>query len=111
MNSPTNAQEPSSAVRLTDTTLAHLEGLMASAVQKGISDAMTEATAEKFWAAGLNVLQKQATQHAGRFVIGGLTGLLRKASLFLLLGGAVYAVGGWSALAGLFKTIFNGSAP
>jgi hypothetical protein len=97
-------------VRLTDTTLAHLESLMAGAVQKGISDAMTEETAEKFWAAGLTVLQRQATQRAGRFVIGGLAGLLRKASLFVLLGGVVYAIGGWSALAGLFKALFQGSA-
>ena len=33
--------------------------------------------------------------------------LARKASLFLMLGGIVYALGGWSALAALAKAIFS----
>lgn len=98
-------------VRLTDTTLAHLEWLMASAVKQGIRESMTEETAEMFWSAGLSLLQKQATQKAGRFVIGGLGGLVKKTMLFVLLGGLVYAVGGWSALAGLFKLLFHGGPP
>lgn len=102
----TQKQEPET-VRLTDTTLAHLEDLMSNAVQKGIRESMNEDAAERFWSAGLVVLQRQATDHAGRFVIGGLWGLMRRASMFVVLGGVVYAIGGWSALAGLFKTIFT----
>lgn len=94
-------------VRLTETTLAHLETLMASSVRRAIRESLTEETAELFWGAGLKVLQKQATDHAGRFVIGGLFGLLRRASMFLVLGGVVYAIGGWTALAGLAKTLFS----
>ena len=94
-------------VRLTDETIQYLEDRIASAVGTGIKSAMTEDTAAAFWAAGLTVLQRQATDHAGRFVLGGLWGLARKASLFLMLGGIVYALGGWSALAALAKAIFS----
>lgn len=94
-------------VRLTDETIQYLEDRIASAVGTGIKNAMTEDTAAAFWAAGLTVLQRQATDHAGRFVLGGLWGLARKAGLFLMLGGIVYALGGWSALAALAKAIFS----
>lgn len=106
----TTSPPPAAEVRLKDETIAYLEEKMAKAVAEGIAAAINEQTAEAFWSAGLNVLQKQAQQHAGRFVIGGLWGLARKLGLFLMLGGIVYAVGGWSALAGLAKTIFSGGA-
>lgn len=95
-------------VRLTDETIAYMEERIAAAVGSGIKSAMTEDTAAAFWAAGLSVLQKQATQHAGRFVLWRLVGVVRKLSLFLTLGGIVYALGGWSALAALFKGLFQG---
>lgn len=94
-------------VRLREDTLQHMQVLMRDAVREGVRDLVTEQTIEKFWAGGLNMLQKQAAQHAGRFVLGGLWGLARKASLFILLGGAVYAFGGWAALAALFKAVFS----
>lgn len=80
-----------SEVRLTEETGVWLEAKMAAAVREGIKGAMTEETAAAFWAAGLTVLQKQATQHAGRFVLGGLWGSFRKASLFMALGGCFMA--------------------
>lgn len=98
---------PPAEVRLTDETIEYLESRIASAVGSGIKNAMTEDTAAAFWLAGLTVLQKHATQHAGRFVLGGLWGLLRKLSLFFTLGGIVYALGGWSALAAFFKAVFG----
>lgn len=112
MTDPTQSATPerrrhAAEVRLTDETIAYLEQRIAAAVGSGIKSAMTEETATAFWAAGLNALQKQATQHAGRFVLGGLWGLARKASLFVMLGGIVYALGGWAALAALAKTIFG----
>lgn len=93
-------------VRLTEGTLLHFKKLVKDAVREGIAESMTDDNAERFWAAGVRVLQKNATQHAGRVVIGGLKGLASRAALFLLLGGIVYALGGWSALAGFFKTLF-----
>ena len=103
----TERRKPVAEVRLTDETIAYLEERIAAAVGNGIKTAITEDTAVAFWSAGLAALQKQATQHAGRFVLGGIWGLLRKASLFFMLGGIVYAVCGWAALAALAKTIFG----
>ena len=103
----TERRKPVAEVRLTDETIAYLEERIAAAVGNGIKTAITEETAVAFWSAGLAALQKQATQHAGRFVLGGIWGLLRKASLFFMLGGVVYAVGGWAALVALAKTIFG----
>lgn len=103
----TERRKPVAEVRLTDETIAYLEERIAAAVGNGIKTAITEDAAVAFWSAGLAALQKQATQHAGRFVLGGIWGLLRKASLFFMLGGIVYAVGGWAALAALAKTIFG----
>ena len=100
-------RKPVAEVRLTDETIAYLEERIAAAVGNGIKTAITKDTAVAFWSAGLAALQEQATQHAGRFVLGGIWGLARKASLFFLLGGIVYAVGGWAALAALAKTIFG----
>lgn len=94
-------------VRLTDETIKYLETKMANAVQSGIQNAINERTAEAFWAAGFKVLQTQASQHTGRFVIGGLWSLFQRVGVFLVLGGIVYAIGGWSALATLGKAMFG----
>lgn len=94
-------------VRLREETLAHLKEVMRDAVKDGVRELVTPEAMEKFWASGFQMLQKQATQQAGRVVLGGLVGLARKAGLFLLLGGIVYAVGGWSALATLAKALFS----
>lgn len=102
---------PVAEVRLTDETIAYLQKLMAAAVSEavrsGIEGAITEETAAKFWGAGLGMVQKHAAEHTGRFVLGGLKGLASKALWFLLLGGVVYAVGGWSALAKLWTAIWH----
>lgn len=94
-------------VRLTDETIAYLEKRISVAVSTGLKSAMTEETATAFWLAGLNALQHHAAEHAGRFVLGGLWGLVRKIGMFLALGGVIYALGGWSALAALAKAIFS----
>ena len=100
-------QAEAAQVSLTESALQEISERVSTAVREGIKGAMTEENAAAFWAAGLAVLQKQATQHAGRFVLGGLWGMARKASLFFMLGGIVYALGGWAALAALAKTIFG----
>lgn len=97
---------PPVEVRLTKETIDYLDTRIEVAVQSGIRSAITEETAKRFWAAGLSVLQDQASTHAGRFVLGGLWGLVRKVSMFLMLGGIVYAIGGWAALLKLWHVIF-----
>lgn len=95
----------SAEVRLTQETIDFLEQRMTAAVRAGITEAINEETAERFWAAGIQVLQRRTSEHAGRFVVGGIIGVIRKLGTFLLLGGLVYAVGGWQALAGLAKLL------
>lgn len=97
---------PPAEVRLTDETIDYIEQRVQAAVAKAIQNAMTEDTAAAFWSAGVNVLQRQATQHAGRIALGGIKAVLSKGALFLLLGGVVYAIGGWQALAKLAKVLF-----
>lgn len=98
---PPSVQE----VRLRPETIEHLEEKIAKAVRDGISSAMNEETAAAFWGAGLMLLRKQATERAGQAVIGGLWALCTRAVMFFVLGGLVYSVGGWSALAAFFKYV------
>lgn len=97
-------------VRLTKETIQYLDARIAAAVSKGIAEAVTDETARKFWGTGLSVLQEEATNHAGRFVVGGVMGLARKALMFLFLGSIVYALGGWAGLARLWQVLFQGGA-
>jgi hypothetical protein len=94
-------------VRLREETLEHLQGVMREAVREGLREAVNDEAIERFWLGGVKLVQKQAAQHAGQFVLGGLWGIARKAGVFLILGGVVYAVGGWTALAALVKTMFS----
>ncbi len=80
---------------------------MANAVRTGIAGALNEQTAELFLSAGLSVLQERASERTGRFVLGGLAGLIRKLAVFLMLGSIVYAVGGWQAIAGFGKFLMG----
>lgn len=98
-------------VRLREETLAHLKEVMRDAVREGMRDLVTEEAIEAFWAGGLAMLQKQAAQRTGKFVLGGLAGLAQKAAVFLVLGGALYAWGGWAALAKFIKLFSAGSPP
>lgn len=103
------SQPPVQEVLLRTETIDHLDAKIAQAVRDGIKGAMNEETAAAFWSAGLTLLRKQATERAGQAVIGGLWSLMQRIMLFLFLGGLVYSVGGWSALANLFKAVFGGA--
>lgn len=104
-----SSEDKAEEVRLTAQTIKYLKKEMQEAVAEGIKSAINEETASAFWSAGFNALQKQATEHAGRFVLGGLWGIARRISMFLLLGGVVYAIGGWTALAKLWHALFSGA--
>ena len=43
---------------------------------------------------------------AGLLVLGGLASLLRRGAVFILLGALVYALGGWTAIATFWKSLF-----
>ena len=81
---------------------------MRDAVREGIAAAMTDENAERFWSKGLEVLQRQATQRTGQFVLGGLTQVAKKllwVGLFML---AVYSIGGWTLLKSVWAAILKG---
>jgi len=111
MPEPTSTSEPLPAaeVRLTDETIAYLSEKMAEAAATALKQSLNEDTAKMFWTAGVSMLQEQAANKTGRFVIGSFSVLAKKALLFAALGSLVYAIGGWDALARLFKAIFPGS--
>ena len=93
-------QDTPPEVRLSDSTVTYLETKIEAAVARGItvglSGFMTDETAEKFWGVGFQMLQQQATARTGRFVLDGMSTLLKKGIWIALLVGFLYAIGGWN---------------
>lgn len=77
-------------------------GLSQTAMDEDLFDTIVERTAAAF--------RRSATQASGQIVIDGLSGLLKRAAWFAVLGILVYALGGWSGLATLFKTLTHTTA-
>ncbi len=71
------------------------------AVAEGIRVAVSD---PKLWADALRAMQTHAQTEAGGWMFGWLKAIASKALLFTVVGLGVYAIGGWSALAALFKT-------
>lgn len=93
-------------VRLATETIELLRSEMRQAVIDGIDKAMTEDRARVFWAVGLEMLQQQARIGAGRFVLDGLWAVLKRGFWLAIFIAAVYALGGWSLVASIWKAIF-----
>lgn len=85
-------------VRLADETIQLLRGEIKYAASQALAEAMTDDAAERFWAKGLEVLQRQATERTGRLVLGGLTELFKKAMLIAIAVVILYNAGGWALL-------------
>lgn len=105
-------QEPNYA-HLSESALAELREHTKQAVREGIIEGIKAAInddsiVEAYWSQGLKVAKKQATQQAGSILVDGLGAFFKRAFQFAILGMLVYAVGGWTALAGLFKLLFGG---
>jgi hypothetical protein len=81
---------------------------MQQAVADGIRSAMTDDTAREFVGILLDEMRSQATTKVDVWAGGVLRVLLSRVALFLLAGSIVYSVGGWGALAGLFKWMSGG---
>lgn len=87
---------------------AMLRDEMRVAVAEGISAALTDDAAERFWNKGLEVLQRQATERTGRFILGGLAQMLKKVLWVGVLVLAIYSVGGWALLKAVWAAINKG---
>lgn len=75
------------------------------AVSEGIQAVLTS---EEFWAKVFAVLQRQASERTGRFVLGGLTVVVKKAlwiGAFALL---AYSIGGWTLLKAVWAALTKG---
>lgn len=91
---------------LTDSELGELDQLMKRSVADGIREVVRDPEAlEAFWGGAATVLQRQARERTGGFVLGALSGLLSRVWLFVLLAGIVYALGGWAALGKLWAAL------
>jgi hypothetical protein len=77
-------------------------GLSQTAMDEDLFDSIVERTAAAF--------RRSATQASGRIVVDGVTGLAKRAAWFAVLGILVYALGGWTGLAALFKTFTSHTA-
>lgn len=108
MNKPEQPLE----VRLTDATIDYLEERLEECMRRAIKQSINDESARLFWEAGINVLRKEAAQHTGRFVLGGLRAIAARVTMFVILGSVVYAIGGWAGLAKLWQflqTVFPSS--
>jgi len=88
---------------------------LADAVKKAVADGIKAAVSDPetvgaFWASGLTQLQRGAQQQTGRFVLFSIKGIGSRALQFLLLGSIVYSLGGWTAVAKLWHTLWSGNS-
>jgi hypothetical protein len=74
------------------------------ALQRAIADA---ASSPDTWAAAVAGARKATESHAGRWLVGSLWSVARKGLVILTLGMLIYSFGGWSALAGVFKSVVS----
>jgi hypothetical protein len=86
-----------------------MEDRMRIAVAEGITAAMTDEAAERFWNKGLEVLQRQAKAKAGGFLLDGLATAAKKLLWIALFVGLAYSIGGWTLLKALWAAMNKGS--
>jgi hypothetical protein len=81
------------------------EAMTQDAVRQAVAAAIHDAVSDpKLWTAAVQAMQTQAQAKAGGWLLGMMRAAFSKMFLFFAVGLAVYAVGGWAALAALFKT-------
>ena len=107
MNQSTNKPDHPVEVRLTKSTIEFLEARLEESMRRVIKESINQESARLFWEAGIAVVREEATQHTGRFVLGGIKGVAAKGFTFMMLGSIVYAIGGWAGLAKLWAVLFN----
>ena len=72
------------------------------ALQRAIADA---ASSPDTWAAAVAGARKATETHAGHWLVVSLWSVTRKGLVILTIGMLIYSFGGWSALAGVFKSV------
>jgi hypothetical protein len=86
-------------------TAMHGQALRTEDVSAAVADGIRTAVSDpNLWASAVVAMQTHAKAEAGGWLIGMVKAALSKALLFGVVGLAVYSIGGWAALAALFKT-------
>ena len=81
------------------------EALTPELVRDAVGDAIRDTSADpEVWAAIILAIQTRAKEEAGGWLFGGLKAIFSRIAWVLVIGGGVYALGGWTALAALFKS-------
>lgn len=87
---------------------ARTKQIVREAVAEGMREVLTDdEVLNKFLTALVKQLQSAATKNTGKFVLGSVRAVIARGSTFLLLGMLVYSVGGWSAVAKLWHSMFS----
>ena len=74
---------------------------MRLAIEHGIRAAVSDPA---LWSAAIRAMQTHAKAEAGGWLFGGIGAALSKAAWMVIIGLAIYLVGGWSALASFVKS-------
>lgn len=83
---------------------ARNEALTVDAIGEAVSEGIRIAVSDPdVWGAAIEAMQSHAKAEAGGWLFGWVKALLSKAALILVVGGGIYLIGGWAALAALFK--------
>jgi hypothetical protein len=85
---------------------ALLRGEMRVAVAEGIEAVLTD---EKVWAKVFMVLQQQATERTGQFVLGGITAIFKKALWIGTFALIAYSIGGWTLVKTIWAALIKGA--
>ena len=73
-------------------------------VTEAIKEGIRSATSDpEVWSGTILAIQAHARAEAGGWLFGGIRAVLSKIGWILLVGGAVYLIGGWAGLAALWK--------
>lgn len=85
--------------------IASTEKAVATLVQTSVADGIKQAVAsEATWDAFFHALSKRAQNQAGEVAMGGLKWLLSRIFWVAVIGGVLYAAGGWSLLVSVIKS-------
>lgn len=94
---------------LTDESRVLLAGLLRNEMRAAVSEGLEAVlTNEDVWARVYVVLQKQATERTGRWVLSGLMEIVKKAAwvgAFVLI---AYSIGGWTLVKAVWTAITKG---
>lgn len=78
-------------------TIELIEEAVAEGIRRAVSDPRT-------WEAAGMAMREQAQSAAGGWVLGGVVKLMKRTAWVVIIVSGVYALGGWAAVAALFKT-------